>query len=127
MKLEIIPVSRAVAAAVEEPYAYIRRLSSRVEVGPAPAVFLAEDVEEARFFGPRREIRFYREDGRLCSAALEDEQTDVFLDAVSRLRDPGFGRSLTMRQYITYDEDGQGRIRDIRLVHWEACTDEPTQ
>lgn len=127
MRIEELDISRAVALALQEPYAYITRLSSRAQVGPTPAAFSTKEVVEAHFFGPLREIRFYRQDDALCAVMLEEEETDTFLEKTSELRDPGFGHALTLRQYITYDEDGQGSIRSIRLVEWKEHADERTE
>lgn len=118
MKIVEMPVAQALALAAKEPYAYITRLS-QVEVGLNSETFSLEEVLEARFFGPQREIRIYHEDAEFVGVMLEEEEGDVFLERTSLLREPRFGKSLTLRQYIAYDADGQGSIQNIRLVKWE--------
>ena len=118
MKIEEMTMPRALELAAEEPFAYITRLS-QVEVGRNPKEFSLEELLEVRFFGPRREIRIFREDESFHAVMLEEEEGDVFLEKTALLRESQFGRALTLRQYIVYDADGQGSIQNIRLVNWE--------
>lgn len=118
MKIVDMTMAQALELAAKEPYAYITRLS-RVKVGRNPREFSMDEVLEARFFGPKREIRIYREDDCCNAVMVEEEEGDVFLERVSQLREPEFGRCLTMRQYVDFDADGQGSIQTIRLVDWE--------
>ena len=119
MKIEQLSIAQAVELGLQEPYACITRLS-QVEVGLTPAEICLDDVLEARFFGPDREIHFYQEEDGLAAVMLEDEPSDEFYDTTSPLQDARFGKHLTIRQYIVYDEDGQGSIWDIRPVKWEG-------
>ena len=119
MKIVDLTMSQALELSAREPYAYITRLSC-VEVGRNPKDFSMDELLEARFFGPQREIRIYRQDDCCQTVMLEEEEGDVFLERVSQLREPEFGHLLTVRQYIEYDADGQGNIQSIRLVDWEG-------
>ena len=119
MRIVEMSVAQALEQAAQEPYAYITRLS-QVELGPNPEHFSMDEVLEARFFGPHREIRIYQEANDFAGVMLEEEEDDVFLERIAQLRQPRFGKALTMRQYVVYDADGQGSIRDIRLVKWEG-------
>ena len=119
MKIEELAVPDAIALGLQQPYAYITRLSC-VELGHTPTACPTAELLEARFFGDRQEIRLYWQADELHAVRLEEEDGDVYIEKKRKLRDPKFGTHLTLRQYITYDDDGQGSIRTMRLVKWEG-------
>lgn len=119
MKKTTLTVEDAIRLGTELPYAYITRLSE-VTVGPTPDVFGTGELLEARFFGPDREVRIFRCEDDLCAVMLEDEAGDVYLDKTSRIRRSCFGKTLTLRRYLSFDEDGQAYIAETRLLDWEG-------
>lgn len=100
------------------PYQLVRRLSA-VEAGRSALPADLSQVIEARFFGPGAELRFYQAEDALAAALVEDEPGDVTIDRTVRLL-PQFGAALTRRQYIAFDEDGQGYVQVTRLVDWKG-------
>lgn len=117
MKKTTLALDQALRLGLSEPYAYITRLS-QVTVGPTPDVCPLEELLEARFFGPEREIRIWLEEDDFFAVSLEDEDQDDCLEDLTRpiRRADCFGADLTLRRYVAYDADGQAYIRDTRLV-----------
>lgn len=119
MKKTELTAEQAIRQGLTLPYAYITRLSE-VTVGHTPDSFSTEELLEARFFGPDREIRIWHDADGFSAVSLEDEEQDDHLDLTRPVRRGCFGRKLTLRRYLAFDEDGQAYIRDTRLVHWEG-------
>lgn len=104
------------------PYAWVLQ-DSQVYLGRTDQFALpdlpAEDWREARFFGPEGELRFIRcDDGRLEAFWLTETGDDVLDHTVPLL--PGFGRQLTLRRILDYDEDGQVSVAATRMLSWEG-------
>lgn len=76
-----------------------------------------EEVLEARFFGEDGEIHLFSSDGSISSVEVSDEEQqevrDIWYPLEGRFKK--MGRLLT-RQYIEYDEDGQGYVALTRCV-----------
>ena len=120
MKKYTLDIEQAVALGLAQPYAYITRLSE-VTVGPTPPDFSPEELLEARFFGPDREVRIWAGETGLEAICLEDDGQDDFLDLPNReIRSARFGKELTLRRYLDYDKDGQAYICATRLVDWKG-------
>lgn len=119
MKKTVLPADQAIRLGLTLPYAYITRLS-QVTVGRTPEQFSDEELLQARFFGPDREIRIWRDEAGLQAVSLEDEAGEQCIDLIRPIRSRAFGRRLTLRRYLDFDEDGQAYIRDTRLIHWEG-------
>lgn len=112
-------ISAALADAEGLPFVYLRTLSS-VSVGLRADAALPEDmteIEQLRFFGPDAEVRIVRTGSGLEAWRIEDGGSQ-FLDETIKLL-PGFGRKLTKRKLLQFDEDGQGCICAVRLKDWE--------
>ena len=99
------------------PFAYIRRLSS-VSLGRAPQAPDADELIEARFFGPEGEIRVFRADGGLNAVALQEEPDEPACDQSYVIANPRFGKTLTVRNILAADEDGQYYVAAARLLDW---------
>lgn len=119
MRTYTLDADRAVALGLQQPFAYITRLSE-VIVGPTPAQFTTEELLEARFFGADREIHIFTGEEGLEAVCVEDEGQEDCLDITRRIRDPRFGKTLTLRRYLGYDADGQAYICATRLVGWKG-------
>ena len=121
MRIQTInSIDAAMAEGRTYPFVYLRTLSTAAigttEDIPIPPEL--NEVEELRFFGEAAEIRLYRQEGTLLAAKLEDGE-DLFLTEECSLL-PGFGKRLTKRRLLTFDEDGQAAVSAVRLVHWEG-------
>lgn len=118
-------LSTLLIQAADFPYAFIRCLSE-VRLGLNNAAFNADELLEARFFGPEGELRIYRDGEALRAVTLSAEDGDETLDEHYKL--PGyelpehsrFGRALTVRKILAFDEDGQAYVRATLLRKWEG-------
>ena len=76
-----------------------------------------EEVLEARFFGKNGEIHLFSSDESISSVEISDEESeevrDVWHPLEERFKSKG---QLLVRQYIAYDEDGQGYVVLTRCV-----------
>jgi hypothetical protein len=50
---------------------------------------------------------------------LEDGRAN-YIDRESSVISPKFGKKITKRQYLAFDEDGQGYVAATRLLRWEG-------
>ena len=119
---ERLDVNEALDRGLAFPWAMLRSLS-RVTLGPAPTQADADELLEACFFSPDAEIRLWREDGALQAAILSEEPGDRVLEERRSIENPAFGRELTVRRIIAFDEDGQAYIAATRLCGWEGGRD----
>ena len=120
MKILALSVEDALLQGQQLPYAYITELS-RVLVGRTPMTFQQSELLEARFFGATEEIHIYQGEHSLEAISLTEKDGDVWLDSHRRIRDAKFGHALTVREYISYDADGQAYISHIRLLDWKEA------
>ena len=104
------------------PWAYVASYSS-LTVGPTPRKIIWSEILDARFFGPEGELRLFRQGDALNAVWVDDTPRPGQLDATADktvVLHSAFGRSLTMRQHIVFDEDGQATIYTIRLLSWKG-------
>ena len=103
------------------PYVLLRELS-RVYLGETDRANIQwEEVTEARFFDDTSELRFWEQDGQLFAVQLEEEEEaeDTCMEQDYALaHDGNFGRTLTVVEYLAYDEDGQLYRAATRLKGW---------
>lgn len=103
-------------------YAWIQRIAS-VSIGDIKGDVELDDLIEARFFNENKEMHFFFDGEKLCAVetSLEDSETEgdgkVF-DEKQMLRER-FGKSVTIRSYIDYDEDGQAYVAYSALAGYE--------
>ena len=79
-----------------------------------------EECEEARFFSENKEIHFFRENGKLQAVKTSDDQNESKMDCMQKKYElaskfRNLGRSVLVKEYLEYDEDGQVRIAQTRL------------
>lgn len=114
MTVQELELSTAREQATALPFALLHTLS-RVSLGPTPENIDWEELTEARFFGPEREIRFAGSRAWLQTPGgieLKEEQVSLR---------PGFGKTLTLRRSCRQDEDGQLVPGGIRLTGWKGA------
>lgn len=103
------------------PYVLLQELS-RVYLGETDRANIQwEEVTEARFFDDTSELRFWEQDGQLFAVQLEEEEEveDTCMEQDYALaHDGNFGRTLTVVEYLAYDEDGQLYRAATRLKGW---------
>lgn len=119
MRIEPIAVQEALDLGRSLPYALVRALSEAA-LGPAPEALELDELIEARFFGPREEVRLFREEGALKAVRLVPEAGDVTLEERFPLTSPKFGGSIEVSSVLEDDEDGQYHIACTRLTGWKG-------
>ena len=124
MKKYTLDLQQAISLGLQEPFAYITRLSE-VQVGRTPGEFSTDELLEARFFGREREIRILASEDGFQAYCLEDEDGDDCLEFIRQVRKSRnfsrFGSELTLLSYLGFDADGQAYICDTRLRNWKEA------
>ncbi len=115
-------IPEAMERARTMPYAWVLQ-DSRAYLGKTGGFSLPDapgnDWREARFFGPEGELRLTRSDKGSMEAFWLTETGDEVLDQARPLL-PEFGRQLTVRRILDYDEDGQVCVAATRMLRWEG-------
>lgn len=105
------------------PFVLVRQLSE-VKRGRTEDIkdqIVWDEVTEVRFFGDCEEIRIFDAGEGLQAARLADANETEFTcrDQEYQLRHKGhFGKSIVLREYFAYDEDGQLFVEATRLKGW---------
>ena len=109
--------------AQEYPFCFVRSVSN-VYLGSAEhAQYCVEEILEARFFDDSKELRMFRdEDGTLQTLELRREDGDRYIDETYLIDNARFGKSLSVRQFLDVDEDGQTYVKASCLCGWEGGT-----
>lgn len=119
MKAVVMTPQEALDQGKRFPYALVRTLS-QVTLGPTGDVGETRDLLEVRFFSDSSEIRIYRQDGDLRAVRLQDDGT-IYVDREYSVSNKKFGKRITVRFYMDFDEDGQAYWSGDRLVDWEEA------
>ncbi|MEG2137081.1 MAG: hypothetical protein RRY64_00340 [Oscillospiraceae bacterium] len=118
MKLDVLTAEEAMVRGQDYPYALLYRLSS-VTLGRTKPVN-SEELTEARFFGPTGEIHVFQGADGLTARVLAEDGADPVLDKTYDLL-PAFGKTLTLRQILDFDSDGQAYVAHTRLLDWKGA------
>ncbi len=92
-------------------YALIYKLSSVSLLSRYEITETDEEVTEARFFDEKRELRFFDYNGEKRWALIEDEGNEITEEKEERFK----GNTLKIKEYISFDEDGQAFTEAVRL------------
>lgn len=116
-----LSVKEALEIGKSMPYAMFTHLS-KVTLGKTPTVVSLDELIEARFFGGNGEIHIFTENGEQKAVHITDEENDSRFPPIDREYTllSNFGKKLTVRQYIDFDNEGQAYIKAVRLLGWEA-------
>ncbi len=76
-----------------------------------------DEVTEARFFDENGELHIWNDGDGFHSVMVSEDGGTV--NAIDRLWKNRTGGTLTSRQYLCADEDGQSYIALTRLLHYE--------
>lgn len=118
--VERLEVSQALDRGKALPYALIRSLS-RVTLGPTPKDIDLPELIEARFFSSDEEVRIFQGETGLQAACVWEGSGDTVIEHTDKLANKAlFGRSMTVRQHLSFDEDGQAYVALTRLAGWEG-------
>lgn len=76
--------------------------------------YKTEGMIEARFFSQEGEIHiFQREEGFCCYEIIDERESDI--DSIIKEYDSKIGKTLQVKKYIQYDEDGQAEVAKTRF------------
>lgn len=81
-----------------------------------------DEMTEARFFSDTQELRYFVREGVPEAVLISEDGACEYVDEKRRLgaRFSGAGKSVIVRKYINYDEDGQAFVEACRLVGLEG-------
>lgn len=120
MRSEPISIQEALERGRKLPYALIRSLSG-VTLGPTPENVDLSEVIEARFFHETEEVRLFRDETKLQAVCLTSDESDITIDKRCELANKSvFGKSITVKEILGFDGDGQAYIACTRLTGWEG-------
>ena len=91
---------------------------SRVVIGKMPMDINWDELIEARFFDHDTEIRIFRENGelRVRSVILQDDMP--YIEKQYNKLQGNLGSKISVREYLTFDEDGQAGVSAVCLYDW---------
>lgn len=100
-------------------YAWIQSENS-VMIGTLDDVKIDHDLLlEARIFSNEKEIHVFTYDDELRAVLTEHEKDDHVIERKQLLR-RRFGKTVTVRHYVGYEEDGQAFIQKTVLCGYEG-------
>jgi hypothetical protein len=91
---------------------------SRVVIGKMPMDINWDELLEARFFDHDTEIRIFREDGALKARKVSSERTPHTSKKHYTGLQGNLGSEVSVREYLTFDEDGQAGVSAVCLYDW---------
>ncbi len=104
----------------ELPFLYQRGFSD-LYIGPNKKDLGVDSLQSAlelRFFSERKEIRFFLRDKEW--KAVEISQEDEVIYSVHSIQNKIYGKTITLKKFLDYDEDGQCYVKATTLSGWEG-------
>ena len=87
---------------------------SRVVIGKMPMDINWDELIEARFFDHDTEIRIFRENGELRARSVILQDDMPYIEKQYNKLQGNLGSKISVREYLTFDEDGQVCLYDWR-------------
>lgn len=119
MKVEKLTWEAALESGREYPWMLVHALSG-VALGRSGEIAPAEELLDAHFFSEQGAIRVFRDGDTLRAVRFTPEEGDAYAEERRTVENPALGKALTVRKYLTYDEDGQCVVKTILPVKWEG-------
>lgn len=97
---------------VDNAYTYIWKQGyDKVELLPIERAddLVLENLLEARIFSERKELHLFHYEDGIRAVETEIEPSDEYREE-KQLLIPRYGKNVTLRNYIAYEEDGQAYI-----------------
>ena len=91
---------------------------SRVVIGKTPMDINWDELIEARFFDHDTEIRIFREDGALKARKVSLRADTPYIKKHYTGLQGNLGSEVSVREYLTFDEDGQAGVSAVCLYDW---------
>ena len=88
---------------------------SRVVIGKMP---MDINWDEARFFDHDTEIRIFRENGELKARSVILQDDMLYIEKQYKKLQGNLGSEISVREYLTFDEDGQAGVSAVCLYDW---------
>lgn len=118
MKRENLTAEQALEQGKKLPFAMVTELS-RVVLGRMPIAFDRDELIEARFFDADTEIRVFAADGVCRACKVQREKDDKTIEKAYKTQGENTGSKVDVREYLTFDEDGQAGVCAVCLCGWE--------
>lgn len=119
MTVKKIDLPEALERGRKLPFAWVRSLSFAYVGRNKEIEDELEEVEEARFFDEKTEIKILRTVDGLQAWCCEAEPDDHVLEHSYKVRNPEFGKEIRVTWMLDVDEDGQTYISGGRLSGWK--------
>lgn len=119
MKTESLNRKQALAEGAKLPFVMLQTVSAVVFAKNPYAIEEAE-INEARFFDEKTEIRVFRRDGELQAVRLTEEGSDSCIKETYEFENPTLGKELEICRVLDTDEDGQTYVAATRLTGWKG-------
>lgn len=91
---------------------------SRVVIGKMPMDINWDELIEARFFDHDTEIRIFRENGELRARSVILQDDMPYIEKQYNKLQGNLGSKISVREYLTFDEDGQAGVSAVCLYDW---------
>lgn len=119
MKTEKMNINEALEHGREFPFALVRSISSFF-IGPTPEELPpTEELLEVRFFSEEGECRIFHTGAELAAVYVTEAPEEEYIDSSFSLENDR-SQSITIRQTISYDDDGQAILSSGRLTTWKG-------
>lgn len=115
--LEPISVEQALEQAQTLKFVMITELS-RVVIGKTPMDINWDELIEARFFDHDTEIRIFRENSELRARSVILQDDMPYIEKQYKKLQGNLGSEISVREYLTFDEDGQAGVSAVCLYDW---------
>ena len=115
--LEPISVEQALEQAQTLKFVMITELS-RVVIGKVPMDINWDELIEARFFDHDTEIRIFRENSELRARSVILQDDMPYIEKQYKKLQGNLGSEISVREYLTFDEDGQAGVSAVCLYDW---------
>ena len=117
-RFEKVEFSKACATIPEYEYALLYMISEIVLTKmDSLAEINWEECTEARFFSEDKELHFFEVDGEMQAVGVSDgdDQNQVVKEYELAGKFQAIGKTVLVKEYIDYDEDGQANVVLTRL------------
>lgn len=91
---------------------------SRVVIGKTPIDINWDELIEARFFDHDTEIRIFRENSELRARSVILQDDMPYIEKQYKKLQGNLGSEISVREYLTFDEDGQAGVSAVCLYDW---------
>ena len=110
-------IEQALQQAEKLQFVMVTELSRGV-IGKMPMDINWDELIEARFFDHDTEIRIFRENGELRARSVILQDDMLYIEKHYKELQGNLGSEISVREYLTFDEDGQAGVSAVCLYDW---------